>query len=82
MIKTGDKLLCKKSLIDYKERFVEFNEYIHINEYDNEVIHVRTKTRGFYLKTVKKSLKNDHLDYVWDYFYTQEEVRKLKLETI
>ena len=46
--------------------------------------HIQTNPSWFYFeKPTDKNWKHDiHFYYAWDYFYTEKEIRKLKLEEI
>ena len=66
MLKVGDKLLCKKTVIYFTIlRMDEFIIDIWIND-DNDLF----------------SLNKNSEYYIWDYFYTPQEVRKMKLERL
>ena len=88
MLKVGDNLLCKKNLSTYfrngefQSKFEKGKSYkiLGINN-----IYIRIKFRynakpiGFWLV--------QHRDkrffyYIWDYFYTTKEIRKLKLKQL
>ena len=77
-LKVGDILLCKQDdncwvidLLDYQHVYKN-RDYI-INDIKNENLSINNLTY-FYDKT-------DNW-YVWDYFYTPQEVRKLKLKQL
>ena len=91
----GDKLYCKETIIYNSNKFVKgcfynienkessvgcifyhisyntfgssFGSWFYINKKDFEYWQVGVKTRYY---------------YIWDYFYTTQELRKLKLEKI
>ena len=79
-MKKGDVLICKKDKdILYKKN----NNYIVceklLNYYGNDFIQILyTPEFGewFILNN------NENHKYIWDYFYTTEELRKLKLESL
>ena len=81
-MKVGDKLLCKKDKI-----FIDVIIFINDNYYTITII---DKTDNsiligdiwFYL--FKKYNPNGKYNYwfIWDYFYTPQELRKLKLKKL
>ena len=73
-LKVGDKLLCKKDDIDFYESPKNYkDEYYTIVEIDDTFCAVGNL--GYF--------KNKYSDwYIWKYFYTPQEMRKLKLERL
>lgn len=84
-------LLCKKDYNIYESDFIGRNEYIKgetyiveifIDSYDNED-HI---TYNVYPKENRKRDVYFYIDgkvrYIWDYFYTPEEMRKMKIESL
>jgi len=80
MIKNGDILTCKKDKdLSYKKN----NNYIVsgtlLNYYEDDYIQITyTPEFGEWFNLNY----NDSDKYIWDYFYTPEEIRKLKLESL
>lgn len=87
MIKKGDKLLCKKTMFR-RDRYIilkegDFYEVVDITN-NNNIIHFKE-----FIDIKKKSnLKlylssNDLTPYkIYEWFYNEKEIRKLKLEKI
>ena len=69
MLKVGDKLLCKKLVPLLKEKY----KYYIITNINSEMIHFLA---DYYLN------KNKTVWYLWKYFYTPQELRKMKLERL
>ena len=69
-MRVGDRLLCKKS------RFLNIikNEYYTITNISNVYIYFSYDWYILY--------PNDWYYYVWDYFYTPQEMRKMKLKQL
>lgn len=67
-MKIGDKLLCKKDYINMKKG--NFYEIFEINENHINIIN--------YTFAIKIYVHN----FAWEYFYTEKELRKLKLESL
>ena len=74
MLKVGDMLLCKKN--NYVADNIEYTD-IFITGYSYKVLHI---DKEFYV------LSSDDGEYllkeIRDYFYTPQELRKLKLEKL
>ena len=73
----GDKLLCKKDFgnIFKKNYFYTISSTLYFNY----------KYRGIYVYTNNGNVRfsfNPKHDYIWNYFYKPNELRKLKLERI
>ena len=75
MLKVGDKLLCKITNF-----FVDKYYTIKIiNKFDNSVIfRIKNENDDFFTFSLNK---NDNY-YIWKYFYTPNEVRKMKLKKL
>lgn len=79
-MKIGDKLLCKRNLDTYitKGKIYEIKEiytkYISIK--DNDVL------RKYSNVLLVLYFDKDFGTYIWDYFYTIEEIRMFKLESL
>ena len=63
MLKVGDILLCKETVIYFT--ISRIDKFIWIND-----------DRDWF------SLNKESGYYIWDYFYTAQEVRKMKLERL
>ena len=85
MLKVGDKLLCKKTTSRYNYKYLntiiidtaslkEAGRYYNIFNIINNTIFFDD---GDYYYLYPKSLF-----YVWNYFYTPQELRKMKLERL
>ena len=77
MLKVGDRLLCKKNTTNNNkynkyELFLK-NEYYIITIIDNVYVYV---CHDWY------KLDQNSIWYLWDFFYTPQEVRKLKLKQL
>ena len=78
------KVLCKKSLKRVYHNFIKGNWYDY-KTYNDEVVGI-LEIDGYgygydYYFTINK--KNRYtFYYIWDYFYTEKEIRLLKLEEI
>ena len=83
-MKVGDKLICKNRLI-YKHIHITKNEVYLISDIDENEPYVSVDIEDsglcFYLNKDTKYLIED-VFYLWDYFYTQEELRLLKLNSL
>lgn len=90
-MKIGDKLLCKQSihlLYKIEQAIFEEGQYYQISAvslaWGNESFCVEDANEnwaGFYLERQYAGRPRLGL-YAWDYFYTSQEVRKLKLEKL
>lgn len=67
-MKKGDKLLCKKDYINMKKGF--FYEISNISENHINIIDYTFATKTYV-----------H-NFAWEYFYTEKELRILKLESL
>ena len=76
-LKIGDKLLCKKTIYYRQEKDIDLieNEFYTIAEINSYAI---KNILWFSIKHTTTS----YLYYVWDYFYTPQEERKLKLKQL
>ena len=70
-LKVGDKLLCKINI-----NFLKKNEYYIITNIDDVSDDVYVNNDWYIL------YPNDWYYYVWDYFYTPQELRKMKLKQL
>ena len=74
-MRAGDRLLCKKT--------TSYN--IMPNKYKNNVYIITKITdddMSIYFNKDWFSLNKESGYYIWDYFYTAQEVRKMKLERL
>ena len=79
-LKIGDKLLCKKNYIIFRKEKLYFYEILNV-EY--EIINIICEKQSIYNSWYFSLDPNDKLwDYIWDYFYTPQEVRKMKLKKL
>ena len=81
MLKVGDRLLCKKTDEEIKK-----NEYYFITliSYTNNyyTIKIIDKTDNSVLIENYWFSNKCSFYYIWNYFYTPQEVRKMKLERL
>jgi len=79
-MKKGDKLICKK-YCNYENRTIFYtNKYYSINCVVNDnCILVSDDNNKFLWFTIEK---HGNFKYLYEYFYTQEELRILKLESL
>lgn len=83
-MKVGDKLICKKDYCTsvYYTKFYFYKGHIYeivdiVDRFGYKILCIETCNQD-----IKFSLRCKDKLYVWDYFYTQEELRKIKLESI
>jgi len=81
-MRIGDTLICKKELIFKYCHIKKHNNYI-INGADGYYVSVDIEDSGlcFYLDKDNQYYIDDIL-YLFDYFYTQDELRLKKLESL
>lgn len=84
-MKKGDKLLCKKTLTiknngDHIIYFYNGNEYVILYT-DNDFVSVTSEYKNMPLDFDCR-LNDAILEYFYDYFYTKQEIRQLKLESL
>ncbi|MCK9446684.1 hypothetical protein M0Q50_07460 [bacterium] len=84
-MKVGDKLLCKKTYTlntNDDEIFILYNgnEYVIDSEF-NGFYSIITEYNGmtFDFHILNKGVGDG---YIWDYFYTKKELRKMKLNSL
>ena len=70
-MKIGDKLLCKK-----KYRQLQKNEIYIITDIDKTY----TSVNGYFFTTNERNAAYEN--YLYEYFYTEKELRKKKLESL
>ena len=85
----GDRIICKKyyevhdSYDSYDTAYMVYISFLEGSEY--EVVEI-DQTYGFYtmitIKYNSEKCYNFVGDYIYDYFYTEQELRKLKLEKL
>jgi len=89
-MKIGDILICKKPFISGDIHF-KVNEKYKIDDYHNCIIKGIRSTYNTHIKMTNISNEGhayftiiDEIEgYMWyDYFYTQDDVRKMKLDSI
>ena len=80
MLKAGDKLLCKKTT-NYESMDKKYNINKERNKYytitgvkDNYIVY-------FGVDYYSLNLNNSNY-YIWNYFYTPQEIRKMKLKQL
>lgn len=76
MLKIGDILLCKKSIKD----FVETGVYYRIN--NTSFVDDDYELSIFVISNLWFNLSNNNEFYLYDYFYTKQEERIIKLKKI
>ena len=77
-LKAGDRLLCKKSVLSgtfTNNKY--YNKYYIVTDVFDDIVYFNN---DFYFRS--DSPNNCNNWYIWDYFYTPQEVRKLKLERL
>jgi len=83
LVEEGDKLLCKK-----KSTFIYFGQYYYVVfagklPYNQEFYYLSSNINCYENDEVYVFQNNDkHGQYIWDYFYTEIEMRKMKLRKI
>ena len=79
MFKVGDKLLCKKIV---KHIHIKETKYYTITKisYDSVLIDDWWFNKNYNFYSFGSYIKKSY--YVWDYFYTPQELRKLKLKQL
>ena len=73
-LKVGDKLLCK-NVISIKLKIGKYYTILKIDN-NNNIIHFD----NYYFYTNPRAY--EYYNYIWEYFYTPQEVRKLKLKQL
>lgn len=80
MYKIGNKYLCKHKYINVSnERLLNNGDFYEFSEKNHISREIWVQSNSIRLPM---SLRQTSLRYVWDYFYTDKELRKLKLEKI
>jgi len=86
-LKVGDKLICKKDLIRTQGLGLdeEYDVYVFRKGSEYEVLEPFTSKKCS--KKCYVLIKTDRVfeinkEYIWDWFYTDKEIRKLKLDNI
>ena len=74
MLKIGDRLLCKRDIVVFGK--VKDIYYIVTDVFDDIVYF----NNDFYFRS--DSPYNNCDNWIWKYFYTPQEVRKMKLERL
>ena len=80
----GDKLYCKETIIYNSNKFVKGRFYnIEQQEYSAGCIfyYISCNDYGGWFYINKKDFETKFY-YIWDYFYTTQELRKLKLDKL
>ena len=84
-MKKGDVLICKKDkelIYTKNSKYIIVNILIDDTDTDEQFIQVSFKPGfGEWFYTKKRDFFHTKEKYIWDYFYTTEELRKLKLES-
>ena len=73
MLKVGDKLLCKKSYHHGSVYNKVEGKYYIITMFDSNMI---------FFDDDYYSIDPNYKWYIWDWFYTQQEIRKMKLKKL
>lgn len=88
-LRAGDKLLCKKNYndIDFpKLRYYNEDDYIKKNILHKDNVYIIEQCyEDIYLRInghLFVIVKNVNTPYIWNYFYTSEELRNLKLNSL
>lgn len=80
-MKVGDKIYCKKTLIyDSQELYFYKDKIYYIEEIDKKNIYLNTENNILLRFCIK--LQNGDKYKLYNFFYTKQEYRKLKLEKI
>ena len=85
MLKVSDKLLCKKDFIRYSIVSITKGKYYtirSIDSSDDDDIGVQIKYNDKYSLSWWFSYNIENDWYIWDYFYTDKEIRKMKLNQL
>lgn len=87
----GDKLLCKKNLklnLGYTY-FFEVDKYYEVISVTlfQDIYYIDINFRSndvycFHMPINNNKTLNDNYTYIYEYFYSKDEIRKLKLDTI
>jgi len=81
-MKTGDKLICKKDLINKWHKYIKGNEYeIEVLGNSTILIHRSKDVMDNMAFNIDKDFIDDYY-HIWDYFCTKEEFRQLKLNSL
>ena len=81
-MKKGDKIICKKT-VTTSDPFSDLPMVHYIKGKSYEVVGYNDNFSGEYvLKSEKCDTSNVPANYIWNYFYTKSELRKLKLESL
>jgi hypothetical protein len=81
-MKIGDKLICKKSVSEIQDRLTLNKNYIIYNIFGDSVddyivvVENDNNSKTFFLTD------SNSFWYIWDYFYTKDELRIKKLKTL
>lgn len=88
-LRVGDKLLCKKNynIVDFpKMKYYNEDDYMKKNILKKDNIYtIEQCCEDIYLRIngyLFVIIKNINTPYIWNYFYTSEELRKLKLDRL
>lgn len=86
-LKVGDKLLCKNSL-SYEDALYYFEDVAKPLYKDKEYIITGIDTLwykdsiGVFVEDMEFHIDGDYWMMLWNYFYTPQEIRKIKLEKL
>jgi hypothetical protein len=81
-MKIGDKLICKKSVSEIQDRLTLNKNYIIYDIFGDSVddyivvVENDNNSKTFFLTD------SNSFWYIWDYFYTKDELRIKKLKTL
>lgn len=85
-MKKGDKLICKKKIhFTDPEHIVNVGDVYFISEITNYLVEMKYTniytTSPIHFRTRKSGDNYEWLNYIWEYFYTKDEIRLKKLES-
>jgi len=82
MFKNGNTITCKKDFIHNGHKYLKGEEFI-INGYDNYRIEVMSSYGIFIIFVYEKDdILRTKSNYYWDLFYSEQDLRRLKIENI
>ena len=91
-MKIGDKLLCKKIIVNYKNYCqyypLDIGNWYEIEDINSISKNIRLIGEPIWFTPLYRSphgysaKKYIYSNFLWDYFYTPQEIRQMKLEKL
>ena len=82
-LKAGDRLLCKKTDgFNFNLYYIIKDKYYIVNNFCNNNGQICGENNKLWLFTNDIKYDYHYIWYIWEYFYTPSEVRKMKLEKL